>query len=76
MFWMIVRGDSNKYPKQICEELRIKQGRPYIYHYVQLGFLTNSHFILMTTSLGTNTFIVTKSYCSFESIETMHLRRY
>ena len=44
------------------EEIRIKQGLHYI-SVCPLRILYNSKFILMATSLGTNTVVVTRVYC-------------
>ena len=68
MFWILVRiasesGNSNKYPKHMFyEEIRIKQGLPYI-SFCPLKILYNSKFIIMATSLGTNAVVVTKVHC-------------
>ena len=63
MFWILVRiasgsGDSHKYPKHmVYEEIRIKQGLPYI-SFCPLNILYYSKFIIMATSLGTNAVVV------------------
>ena len=52
-------GDSNKYPKHMFCEVRIKQGLSSI-SFCSLRSLNNSKFILMATSLSTNYVAVTR----------------
>ena len=70
MFWVYVRiasgrrGDSNIYPKHMfCEETRMQQGLSYI-SFCPVRLLSNSKFILMATSLGTNAVVVTRIHCT------------
>ena len=59
---------SNKYPKHIfCEEIRTKQELSYI-SFCPLRILYNSKFIIMATSLGTNSVIVTRVHCSSSAL--------
>ena len=56
-------GDSNKYPKRMfCEEVRIKQDLSCI-SICLFSILYNSKFILLVSSLGTNTVFVTRIHC-------------
>ena len=58
MFWIFVRGDSNKYPKHtFYEVIRIKEGLFYI-SFISLRILYNNKFILMAASFGTNAVVV------------------
>ena len=69
MFWIFVRIasliSSTKYPEHMFyEEIRMKQGLSYI-SFCSLRISYNSKSILMATSLGTNTVIVTRVHCTF-----------
>ena len=66
-------GDSNKYPKHMFfKEIKSKQELSYM-SICSLSILYNSKFILMATSLGTNTVLVMMVHCRylFMNIEDM-----
>ena len=62
--YLLESPHSNKYHKHMFyDEIRIKQGLSYK-SFWPLRILYNSKFILMATSLGTNTVVVTRVYCT------------
>ena len=65
MFWIFVRGDSNKHPEHMFyEEMRTKQDLFYI-SICSLRILCNSKFILMATSNRISDIVVTRVHCKY-----------